>query len=234
MVRGSRCCAASSSVFFPRKNAPAGIRYERVLDHANREFFKIHNVCALSDAFHEVATDPRIGDLLASITGCSRLRVLFDQIQYKPPLSGGWNGWHRDMPTFPFIRPYIALTAWIPLDDVTEDNGAMTMVPGSHLWNDVGDIVVNDWGLDLSRIAGHYHGHRVRRVSRPLRAGDIHFHHEMTWHCSPPNRTRGKRRALALHYFNADACYREGGAIVYPELKQGDSMSDVAPILLCR
>lgn len=219
-------------IFDERDIPGAGVSYERIEGHGGQEYYKIYNLRYLSDAFHDLVTDPRLSAMLTAISGCKQLRVLLDQIQYKPAVRGGTNGWHRDMASFPFLAPYTALTAWIPLDDVTEDNGAMLMVPQSHLWDDVSDIATNEWALNLSRIWLRYKGHRVRRVARPLRAGDMHFHDQRTWHCSPPNRTGGKRRALAIHCFNADARYREGGSIAYSQLKHGDPMDAVAPLLL--
>jgi hypothetical protein len=219
-------------IFAERDTPCSGVNYERIEQPGGREYYKIYNLRLLSEAFHELVTDPRLSAMLTSISGCRQLRVLLDQIQYKPADCGGTNGWHRDKASFPLIAPYTALTAWIPLDDATEDNGAMTMVPESHLWDDVSDIATNEWALNLSRIWLRYKGHWVRRVARPVRAGGVHFHDQKTWHCSPPNRTAGKRRALVIHCFNADARYREGGPIVYSGLKHGDPMDTVAPLML--
>ncbi len=219
-------------IFVNRDDPEMGVNYNTVKDRDGYEFFKFYNLRLISEAFHDLVTDPQLTAMLQKISGCDRIRILLDQIQFKPPGTGGANGWHRDMPSFPLIAPYTALTAWIPLDDVTEDNGAMVMVPGSHRWGNAEDICVNDWGLDLSQISNSYQGHDVRRMSRPLRAGHMHFHHDLTWHCSPQNRTQGKRRALAIHCFNADARYQHGGAITYPNLKQGDPMNSVAPMVL--
>jgi ectoine hydroxylase-related dioxygenase (phytanoyl-CoA dioxygenase family) len=221
-------------VFADRERPGSGVECERVEDGDGREYFKLYNLRDHSEAFHDLVTDERLAAMLENITGCRRFRVLLEQIQYKPPGCGGANGWHRDMPSFPLIAPYTALTAWIPLDDVTEENGAMAMVPGSHLWGDASDIAVNHWGLDLSSCSKRYRGHRVRRVSRPLRAGSVHFHHELTWHCSPPNRTEGQRRALAIHYFNADARYCAGGPTVYAGVAHGDLLDSVKPLVIGR
>jgi ectoine hydroxylase-related dioxygenase (phytanoyl-CoA dioxygenase family) len=134
------------------------------------------------------------------------------------------------MPSWPLIRPYTALTAWVALDDAVEENGCMRMVPGSHLWGDCEDLCGDDWGLPA--LPESYHGRAVRPVLRPVRAGHVHFHDERTWHASSPNRTKGPRRALAILYMNADARYREGGKIVFPGLKQGDAMDAVAPLVV--
>jgi ectoine hydroxylase-related dioxygenase (phytanoyl-CoA dioxygenase family) len=215
---------------FPESGA-SHLMHTEFRDGIGGNYHAVYDLHRSSDAFAEVVRHPRLVELLAQITGKKSFRVLLDQIQYKPAMTGGWNGWHRDMPSFPLIRPYTALTAWVALDDATEENGCMQMVPGSHSWGDASDLAGDDWGLP--HLPDVYHGHRVARVLRPVRAGHVHFHHEMTWHCSAPNKTRGKRRALAILFIGADDRYREGGRITFP-LKEGESMAAVAPILLER
>jgi len=226
-----RLRAELESIFAQRLDPASGIEHEHHEDGAGGEFLKVYNLHRLSPAFAELVEDPRLIAMVASITGCRHVRLLLDQIHYKPARTGGWNGWHRDMPTFPFIRPYQAVTAWLPLDDATEENGCLRMVPGSHSWGDASDLAGDDWGLG-GAIPAQYHGHVVREVKRPVRAGHIHFHHDLTWHCSAPNPTERPRRALSMHFFDADARYRAGGRIVFPELSHGDPMDAVAPLVL--
>jgi ectoine hydroxylase-related dioxygenase (phytanoyl-CoA dioxygenase family) len=225
-----RLRADFDEIFARRADPDSRIEHERHDDGAGGEFFKVYNLRRLSPAFHELVTHPRLAGLLGEITGCGQLRLLLDQMHYKPPGTGGWNGWHRDMPTFPFVRPYVAVTAWVPLDDTTEDNGCLRMVPGSHAWGDASDLAGDDWGLH--RLPQEYHGHTVREVLRPVRAGHVQFHNDLTWHCSAPNPTAHPRRALSIHVFNADARYREGGRIMFPELSHGDPMDAVAPLVI--
>jgi hypothetical protein len=71
-----------------------------------------------------------------------------------------------------------------------------------------------------------------RRRHRYERAGDVQFHYDVTWHCSAPNPAAHPRRALSIHVFNADARYREGGRVEFPELSHGDLMDAVAPLVI--
>lgn len=41
--------------------------------------------------------------------------------------------WHQDAPYWPIVAPMTEVTAWVALDDADEDNGCMSMVPGSPL-----------------------------------------------------------------------------------------------------
>ncbi len=49
----------------------------------------------------------------------------------KPARGGKETPWHQDGEYYP-IRPLEVLTIWIPLDDVTPENGPMRFIPGSH------------------------------------------------------------------------------------------------------
>jgi hypothetical protein len=226
----ARLGAEFDRLFARRDDPGAALRYTRFDDGAGGDYFAVYDVRRASAAFLDLVTHPRLVRALAELTGCARMRVLIDQIQYKPAARGGWNGWHRDMPSFPLVPPYTALTAWIALDDATEENGCLRMVPGSHGWGDASDLAGDDWGLH--RLPDVYHGHPVRDVARPVRAGHVHFHHERTWHASAPNPTPRPRRALAILVFDAGARYRAGGRIVFPELSHGDPMDAVAPLVL--
>ena len=51
-------------------------------------------------------------------------QVWHDQVQYKPAEYGGATTWHQDAPLWPSILPNTMVTAWIPFDEVTAENGA--------------------------------------------------------------------------------------------------------------
>lgn len=203
--------------------------HRRFEDDAGGEYYAVYQLHRYSAAFNDVLRHPRLIELLSEVTGLDAFRVLADQVQDKPPRSGGRNGWHRDMPSFPLIRPYTALTAWIALDDASEENGCMVMVPGSHLWGDASDVAGDGWGLKPPRET--YHGHVVRKTPCPVRKGGVHLHNDLVWHCSMPNTTVHKRRGLAILYIGAHERYRSGGRITY-DLSDGSTMESVAPILV--
>jgi ectoine hydroxylase-related dioxygenase (phytanoyl-CoA dioxygenase family) len=230
-VELARLRAEFERIFEGTGGAPRPVSRERLDDGAGGEFFKLYNLHRASFAFLELVSHPGLVSAAAEITGCRRFRVLLDELFYKPARSGGWNGWHRDMPSFPLVPPYTALTAWIALDDATPASGCLSLVPGSHAWGDAADLAGDDWGLG-GRLPEFYAGQRVRVVERPVRAGWVHFHHERVWHSSSPNRSRNPRRALAVLLFDADARYRCGGRIRFPGLAHGSSLESIAPLVL--
>jgi phytanoyl-CoA hydroxylase len=187
----------------------------------------VYDLGRQSAEFDRLVRDPALIAMLAELTGEKRYRVLLDQVQFKPPEIGGLNGWHRDMPTFPLIRPYTAITAWIALDDATEASGCMRLVPESHRWGDAWDIAT-DWGIP--RLPEVYAGHRVRVQASPVPAGYVHFHSDLVWHSSGENRTRRPRRAFAIHYIDADARHSAHALSEFRDLPLGAPMSLVLPV----
>lgn len=134
-------------------------------------------------------------------------------------------------------------TAWIPLNDVDAESGAMWMVPGAHLWGDacvdppfltsppvststsLGDAKPVVAGAAAATVAagGRFATRGVAAadvwpVARPVRAGEVHFHHGLTWHHSPVNTSRRRRRAVALHYCSGDTPFEAGGHILFSQL----------------
>jgi ectoine hydroxylase-related dioxygenase (phytanoyl-CoA dioxygenase family) len=44
----------------------------------------------------------------------------------------------------------------------------------------------------------------VEVVLRPVRKGEVHYHHALTWHGSHTNTSGRPRRAIAVHYMTQD------------------------------
>ena len=176
---------------------------------AGSEVWQIVNIWQSSAAFAALLRKPRLVEILSAISGGKELRLWHDQVQYKPAGTGGVNWWHQDCPYWPCLTPADELhTAWIALDDAAEDNGCMSMVPGSHTW---GDAITHLQGLtDFDHPPADYHGHAVRKVFTPVKAGSVHFHHSYTWHGSHANTSGRPRRAIALHIMT-DRVLRKAG-----------------------
>ena len=59
--------------------------------------------------------------------------VSFDQALYKPPHEDIGTRWHQDQAFQGKYRPMNSVHFWIPLQPVTEQNGCLHFIPGSHL-----------------------------------------------------------------------------------------------------
>jgi len=170
--------------------------------------WQIVNIWQASAAFAALLRLPRLGALAARLAGAKRLALWHDQVQYKPAGEGGVNWWHQDWPYWRAVTPADELiTAWIALDDADEDNGCMTMVPGSHRLGDtIGDLqALGDGRTDhhaasfAAALPRRFRDLEVRPHVCRVAAGHVHFHHANTWHGSHANRSGRPRRAIALH-----------------------------------
>jgi hypothetical protein len=167
-------------------------------DASGRVVWQIVNVWIASAPFRRLLEHPKITSELAQLTDADELRVWHDQIQYKPAEYGGETGWHQDAPAWPVIEPMTEVSAWVALDDVDESNGCMSMVPGSHRWGDATPRLAEI--RDFDELPRSFDGHAVEIVRRPVRKGEVHYHHALTWHGSHSNYSARPRRAIAIHY----------------------------------
>ncbi len=172
----------------------------------DRPVWQIVNIWQGSKVFEELMRSPGVAAAAAQLMQANELRIWHDQIQYKPPQRGGKTGWHQDSMAWPPIAPKgRQITAWIALDDADEENGAMSMVPGSHHWGPADEVL---HGIeDFHRLPEEHQGHRVTKVLCPVKAGCVHFHHGLTWHGSHDNTSGRHRRAIALHYMTEQTVY---------------------------
>ena len=97
------------------------------------------NMCEVSMEFRKLLYHEGILDVAQELMGehaVGGLQLFHDQALYKPALDpssesfGGNMQWHQDNAYWQ-CEPANLLSCWIALDDVTEDNGALRMVPGS-------------------------------------------------------------------------------------------------------
>jgi ectoine hydroxylase-related dioxygenase (phytanoyl-CoA dioxygenase family) len=196
---------------------------------ADAPVWQIVNIWQASEPFRALIHNPVIVQELVQLTGASELRLWHDQIQYKPAQVGGVNMWHQDSPYWPTLMPKDQqITAWVALDDVDEDNGCMSMVPGSHRWGD--QISFLHTFKDFDALPPEFDGHRLTRISCPVRRGEVHYHHSLTWHGSHANRSGRPRRAIALHYMTGDTRYVATGTHVMKPFIEAAGVADGDPI----
>lgn len=172
--------------------------------------WQIVNIWEASAPFKELIRHPVICEEMAQLTDTDALRIWHDQIQYKPAGRGGVNMWHQDAPLWPIIAPMTEVTAWVALDDVDVDNGCMSMVPGSHLWGDHMKHLAT-WKDFEKDVPAEFQGHKVTVRKCPVKKGEVHFHHSLTWHGSHANTSGRPRRAIALHFMTGETRYVQSG-----------------------
>ena len=199
----------------PTNGKPRPVLIANLKADARNPVWQVVNIWEASPAFEELAR--RNEGVLAEVVQimqremeARQVRLFHDQIVFKPAETGGVNMWHQDSPLWPVLTPKDRqLSAWIALDDVDEENGCMSMVPGSHRWGD--QLQFLHTVEDFRALPSSFQGHPVQAVPCPVAKGQIHFHHPLTWHGSPANLSSRPRRAIALHYMSERAVFEPNG-----------------------
>lgn len=172
-------------------------RYEQSFRQCLNLWTRYPNVCAFS-------TDPRPAAIAARLLGTESVRLWHDQALYKE--SGGrQTDPHQDHPYWPIIE-HDLVTAWVPLDGSTVENGAMSYWPGSHreglhrFVNIFGDEEPEDIGTTAALAD-------IQPMTIEVPRGAIAFHHALTAHRANPNKSATTRRVHTMIYM-ADGCHR--------------------------
>lgn len=178
----------------------AGGSDESVLAH----YLCVHFPHKVSALYRELLAHPRVVDVLTRIIGpnvkCMQ-SMSFVKASGKPG-----QAWHQDEYFIP-TRDRSLTAAWIALDDATQDNGCLWVIPGSHrhgiLWP---QREHDDPRFDC---AGEAHGFPYAdgdAVPVEVKAGSVVFFNGYLLHRSLPNRSAsGYRRAVANHYMSAES-----------------------------
>jgi Phytanoyl-CoA dioxygenase (PhyH) len=155
---------------------------------------------------------PVVAACAARLSGFPQLRLWHDQLLYKPVDAGNtpaYVKWHTDRFYWQTCSSEEMLTAWIPFADVTERDGAMCVLDGSHRWSDEVDI---DWSSApfsvIDDVVSQYHAELVPIC---LERGQISFHHCKTIHGSGLNRGKTARRSFVIHFQPGTNRYVERG-----------------------
>jgi ectoine hydroxylase-related dioxygenase (phytanoyl-CoA dioxygenase family) len=175
---------------------------------------KIDNAWWADPDLAALATDRRLAEIAAALLDVPAVRLWQDQLLYKPPGDAASTtiGWHQDWASWDTVASHAAfVTAWVAFDDTDNDNGAMQMIPASHQWGLVtgaSNFFATDRDTQLAGLGDR----DPEPVSLVMRAGQVSFHHPLTFHGSGANTSDRLRRSLAVHFVDASvtAVARDG------------------------
>jgi len=150
-----------------------------------------------------VSLESPILDIVTELLGPS-IRFHHSKLNLKGGHVGAPVEVHQDAAFYPHSNDDV-LAVGLLLDDATAENGAMSVLPGSHR----GPIYTH---YDTQRrFVGGMRAEDIARLDRSgatllaLPAGSIHIHHYRLVHWSAPNTSPADRRLLINAYSAADA-----------------------------
>lgn len=177
-------------------------------------------------AFAEFMRNSGLAAIAGKIMRASEVRFFYDQLLVKEPGTAARTPWHQDLPYWPF-RGEQVLSTWVPMDAATPENGVVTYVKGSHMWNkffpiqpfsEVPGAEPEPWtpdspydrpdgpGRTLADVRNHPENYEF--LTWNVEPGDILVHHPLVVHGAPGNEATGKRRrALSLRWLGDDATW---------------------------
>lgn len=173
----------------------------------NNEFVSLQN-----KELRRLALQPIIGAIASRLARTRQIRLLDDQLVYKPPGPEGADsavGWHADRAYWATCSSDNLLTAWIPFHDCGESNGTLVVIDGSHKWPDLQETrFFNDQNLENTEAQFRKEERKTIKVPITLKKGQVSFHHCWTIHGSYPNHSNSSRLAMAVHLQDDSNRYR--------------------------
>jgi hypothetical protein len=199
------------------QHRPSGTRLSPQIGHSdwepghgpgvrNSEFLSVQQPVA-----RRLSLLPSLGAIAARLTGSASIRLFDDQAVVKPPDDGhAVVGWHTDHSYWSTCTSTDMLTAWIPLDDCSAEQGTLMVVDGSHRWPEAEHLRgFNEKDLARLNKALARDVPPAAIIPLELSKGQVSFHHMRLVHGSAANRSARFRVALAVHLQDEANDYRE-------------------------
>ncbi len=172
----------------------------------NNEFVSLQNI-----ELRELALQPIIGAIAARLAKTNEIRLLDDQLVYKPPRDVSARttvGWHCDHAYWATCNSHKLLTAWIPFHDIDESRGPLVVIDYSHKWSGLENMRYFN-NPDLNHFTQQFPTVQTDIVKIPMsmKKGQVSFHNCWTIHGSYPNRSDNFRLSLAVHLQDQENFY---------------------------
>ena len=162
---------------------------------------RVNSPVEVSAAYYQAMTDSKVADVVAELIGPS-IKYHHSKINSKLPGSHTAVKWHQDFPFTPHSNDDL-ITALLMIDQVTEENGPLQVVPGSHkgeiynLWHD---------GVFTGAVSDEITDYCLNNaVTCTGPAGSVCLMHTRLLHGSSPNYSPNPRTLFITVYSAEDA-----------------------------
>ena len=147
---------------------------------------------------YDLVVEPRILDYVQDLLGPDLICTMTHYF-CKEPGDVKQVAWHQDASYWP-LTPSKVVTVWLAIDDVDEENGPMTVIPGSHRHGQIPFEKVDDDRNVLGQSVPDPLDWGDEPVAFTMKAGQISMHSDLLLHGSAPNSSDRRRCGLTLRY----------------------------------
>ncbi|AIE84968.1 phytanoyl-CoA dioxygenase family protein [Fimbriimonas ginsengisoli] len=196
--------------FHFREAALSAAERIRDLSAGSPIFAQFVNVWTQDEEMARLTLHPNIGAAAKELAGVP-LRLWHDQILIKAPGTSKATEFHQDQPYWPHANSPNPISCWIALGDVPVEAGCMTFIPGQQRRTDLQAQNLAD-ARSLFEVAPEMRWEP--RVTLPLRAGDVTFHHGRCPHMATPNLSSEPRVAHVAIFMDADTTFTGASHVV--------------------
>lgn len=155
------------------------------------------------DLLYEYACDKSVVNIVSSIIG-KEITGINSMIINKPPNAAAEfssHPLHQDLHYFPMRPSHKIVASWTAMERIDELNGCLFVIPGSHKLALLDHHYPRDSKYNLYHIATGYEN--APTVNVVMEKGDTIFFHPLLLHGSGPNKSKGFRKAISVHYANS-------------------------------
>lgn len=166
---------------------------------------RLANLVAKGRVFEEIVCMPEVLEYVGAVLGHD-FKLSSLNARSANPQSDSLQPLHADMGAVADEKGYwVCNTVWM-LDDFTEENGALRIVPGSHLWKRLPQSELADLKA--------YHPDEALVTGK---AGTVVVMNAHCWHGGTANRTDRERRAVHGFYCRSDKPQQQYQKALIPE-----------------
>ena len=148
---------------------------------------------------YDLLHDKRILDYVEDLVGTNIVSTMTHYFS-KEPGDQKQVSWHQDASYWP-LTPSKVVTVWLAIDEIDEENGPMTVIPGSHLHGQIPFEYSTEKEQNVLSQSVHeplkWGGEPVPFT---MKAGLISIHTDLLLHGSKPNFSERRRCGLTLRY----------------------------------
>jgi phytanoyl-CoA hydroxylase len=144
-----------------------------------------------------VVSDERLLDIAELFIGPD-IALFASHYIVKPPFDGQEVRWHQDGAFWP-LEPMNVVTLWLAVDESTQENGCVRVIPGSH----ARELAAMRAVIDTETVLGKEIAVPVDEsvaVDIELSPGDVEVHHPNIVHGSDANTSPHRRCGLTIRY----------------------------------